>query len=630
MTRKTPSFKMLIACVIIVFGAQLSLPVYGQNWVGGAGDDFWSNAANWSPGFPVSPGSLVFANTIYTNSVNDRGSLTYNIEFGDGGPFRISGDSIRLGGLDSSGNVFDGSIVVGAATSIPHSIALNELILVSSSTISVIDGGAISVTSNISGASNLSKSGGGALTLAGDNSFDGLVSVSGGKLIVQSENALGSTISGSRVNSGATLAIEGGVALSPESLSLNGVGVGGKGALQNIAGDNTLTGGVIVESSSRINSMKDTLTIDVQSGHAIVSGHNRLDIGGEGNIVLKDSVSSNQLVWKDGNGVLTFDSGDSYIEAMNVGQGTVSLLEAASISGGSITVDEGAKLSVAVSSDVFQSEVFTSLHGRGEFVKTGTGSLTMNVGTNLWMGDISLFEGGLVFADRQWNNVRDTFVSRQSTLTVNGFLNSGYQDSFLNVEGTLSGTGFVANMDVLISGIHAPGSGVGAMKFSGVDLSYESGAKVHWGLFDNTTASRGRQYNAFDLSSGSLDFWGNTKLKLIFDSFGSNVDWTDTFWGSSQSWVVYDLEFASISNFSRFSIEGTDWLDKGGRSLSLYRPGSGFRLEKMNEDVVLRYDYGINAVPEPGALGLLSVLGGFGGFRLVKRYFRGRKFKANC
>jgi autotransporter-associated beta strand protein len=93
----------------------------------------------------------------------------------------------------------------------------------------------LTIYGNISDAPNLgangsaltvSGPGGGELTLAGNNTYRGLTTVTtGNTLIVQSSTALGSTLNGTIVKNGASLLTEGNLTIANEGLTIQGTGV---------------------------------------------------------------------------------------------------------------------------------------------------------------------------------------------------------------------------------------------------------------------------------------------------------------------------------------------------------------------------------------------------------------------
>src|SRR5207248_11587434 len=76
------------------------------------------------------------------------------------------------------------------------------------------------VSNPLAGAGNVVQSGSGTLTLGGSNTFDGQMLVNAATLSVASANALGSTVGGTVVASGATISLAG-VAVAGEPLRLD-------------------------------------------------------------------------------------------------------------------------------------------------------------------------------------------------------------------------------------------------------------------------------------------------------------------------------------------------------------------------------------------------------------------------
>ena len=87
------------------------------------------------------------------------------------------------------------------------------------------------VSSSIGGSYGINMTGYGRLVLAGNNTYSGLTTVRGGSVLnIQHANALGSTSSGTSVESYAALEIQGGITTAAEPLTLNGPGVNWSGA----------------------------------------------------------------------------------------------------------------------------------------------------------------------------------------------------------------------------------------------------------------------------------------------------------------------------------------------------------------------------------------------------------------
>ena len=111
----------------------------------------------------------------------------------------------------------------------------------------------------------VAKVGNGTLTLSGVSGHDGATTVQAGALRVTSVAALGSTASGTSVDSGAALELQGSITITNESLVLNGTGVSSAGALRNISGNNTWQGPIQLNNSA-------ALTIASDSGELKLKG----------------------------------------------------------------------------------------------------------------------------------------------------------------------------------------------------------------------------------------------------------------------------------------------------------------------------------------------------------------------
>lgn len=159
--------------------------------------------------------------------------------------------------------------------------------------ISVASGKAATISSVIAGNTGIKKTGTGELLLSGDNSFTGAVMVYAGKLNIQHENALGSTIGGTSVSSGSSLMFDGYPRTFPaEPLTINGTGTGNPGALRTTGEATakyvTWPGNITLGSNSTIGATmsKDTLLIS-----GVISGSYTLTKDGSGNLILTASNS---------------------------------------------------------------------------------------------------------------------------------------------------------------------------------------------------------------------------------------------------------------------------------------------------------------------------------------------------
>jgi len=125
------------------------------------------------------------------------------------------------------------------------------------------------LTPDGSSTAGLIKKGNGRLTLAGNNSYRGLTSITGGVLRASHNNALGTTDSGTTVSSGARLELQGGITVSSEPLFLYGRGLtsDGIGALLSTGGTNTWAGPVTLMGDGT-----NPTRIGASGGDLVISG----------------------------------------------------------------------------------------------------------------------------------------------------------------------------------------------------------------------------------------------------------------------------------------------------------------------------------------------------------------------
>ena len=111
---------------------------------------------------------------------------------------------------------------------------------------------------------NLTKSGGGTWVLAGAGNYVGVTNINAGTLIAVSSGALGAGgLDGATmtfVRDGATLALRGDITMN-EHLHVLGTGVGGVGAIRNLAGTNALTMTIGLDGDTTIGVNAGTLTL---------------------------------------------------------------------------------------------------------------------------------------------------------------------------------------------------------------------------------------------------------------------------------------------------------------------------------------------------------------------------------
>lgn len=440
-------------------------------------------------------------------------------------------------------------------------------------------------TALTSAGGSLTKSGSGTLTLGGGSTFSGGVAVNAGTLATNAAN---------RLPTSGTVAIAQGAALSlggNQSLAA----ISGSGAIQ--LGANTLTTGSATSTFAGSISGNGGLT-KVGPGTLTLSGSNTFK--GDttvtaGTLVLDSSTALDLFA------IVTTATGATLQVNQNIRIGAYEnngTLTGSGTLASAFTITNSGTLAAVIADDGGPSGVLKRTAGTSvlDAANTYTGQTRVQAGT-LTLGT----SGTLAAASSLIVDPAATFSTGGksqafSTAATNGTVALG--GGTLAVTQRLSGTGTIDG-SVVVTGEHAPGNSPGIQSITG-DLAYGSGASVAWELIDNTTTNSPIVFDQI-VVGGTLAFNAATALSLSFDSLGSAVDWSDPFWGSDQSWTIYDVA-GSTTGFSNLSISGTSWLDSLGSLLSESRPDASFALTQQGSDVVLTY----TAVPEPATLALVA------------------------
>ena len=231
------------------------------------------------------------------------------------------------------------------------------------------------LSGTVSGSGVLIKDGDGALILTGNNTYAGVTFVKAGVLSVRNTSALGRGPSGTQVNIGATLDVQGGLTIS-ERLAMGG-------NLHSLAGNNTWTGAIELFANSSMTVDENQLAID-----SVISSKPF------GNSVLVTHIT------KLGEGKLIFLKANTYAGFTDVSEGVLNIQNksALGMSGSGINATEVRTRALELQA-AFRSFAGMTINESLTLAGAGIenqGALRNIFGTNAWTGPVTLKNGAFI------------------------------------------------------------------------------------------------------------------------------------------------------------------------------------------------------------------------------------------
>jgi fibronectin-binding autotransporter adhesin len=278
--------------------------------------------------------------------------------------------------------------------------------------------GVVTIGSVLAGAA-YSKEGVGMITLSGDNTFTGTMSVNNGTLVAGHASALGDISGSTSVANGATLAIQG-VAVGAEAVTLNG----GSGAALSGTGTASLNGTVTLNAPS---------TIDVASSAALTLGSSS-GITSIGHVLTK--TGTGELITTATNSgfaaQLKINAGKFVVDDGTTGTGSIGNVT-------DVLIGTGAVLRFNRNNGVTFDK---PISGGGGLEKATAGILTLK-GNNTYGGETKVEEGTLQVGD----GTASGSAIGTGSLTVNGgaFLTFNRLED-LSLNSSLAGAGTLTKL----------------------------------------------------------------------------------------------------------------------------------------------------------------------------------------
>lgn len=486
------------------------------------------NSANALPGGIGNTGGL--SNLVLNGGVIGLGTGNFQrglgtgvtqVQFTGSGGFAAFGAdrTVNLGGASATATWASGSfvptasvLILGASTATNTVNFQNPIAFNSAVRTIQVDDGAAAIDATLSGllsgtgTSGLTKTGAGLVQVTASNTYIGATSISAGTLQLGSAGGgtntpLGTTGSGTTVNTGASLDLNGFTLGTSEGLTLNGTGISGSGALMN-SGVAATFSGLVTLGSTGVSIVGGAGTINLSNAGTITGATFGLTLGGaQGGTLTSILGTTTGSLTKADAGTWTLNGNSTYTGATTINAGTLVL-------GANNRIADGSALTVNGVFDMAGfNETVASLAGAGTVTSSAAGSITLTTSSTTSTTFSGIIENG--------SGTVGLTRSGSGTLTLSG------ANTYTGTT-TISGTGVIqlGASDVipntspitLSGGTLRTGSGVGFTESIGVlTLSATSTIALGTGVHTLTISnSSGATWGAFTLNISSWTGFGGT------------------------------------------------------------------------------------------------------------------------
>lgn len=485
-------------------------------WTGGSAvNDNWSTVENWQAGNVPTTGEpsslLIFPLAAVGPSINNIGEI------------RVVTMSVA-GGYDFTGA---GSITLIANSTLSVNSTTNvnlnmPIALVGQPTISVTGAGGLDLLGNISddgAAAGMILAAAGPVVISGTNTYDGVTAVNSGVIDITSNGALGDGPGGTTIANGASLRIAAGLNLANETVSIQGAGVGGIGALVFVGGTTTVNGLTLVAGlPATVNVLAGAVTVSNVTAAAPAAVHT-LSITNSGTIALNGALPTTTALNLSG-GATTFgipqpnittlalsngadlDVGASATVSGAISSGSAPASNPSTISGTTlnlagtnknITVAAGAAGAGGEANITNSDLVISATLTNGSFTKRGSGVLRLsgiNAGVAVTVAGGTLAGAGTLASI----NVTSGNLSPSGVFNVAGAVNLAQGTAIILPLGASANPAIAAGGVVNLTGT-SPSTGAVLQAYAGAGNTIITGSAVT-GIFNGRPNGAGITYNA--------------------------------------------------------------------------------------------------------------------------------------
>ncbi|WP_186789632.1 autotransporter-associated beta strand repeat-containing protein, partial [Salmonella enterica] len=227
----------------------------------------------------------------------------------------------------------------------------------------------------IGGSGKVEKSGDDTLTLSGSNTYTGGTLINGGTLVASNVEALGT----GDVTDDATLELNTGGDFD-NAISGSGQVVKSGDETLTLSGSNTYTGGTLISSGTLVANDVNALGTGDVTDNAVLE----LNTGGD----FINSIGGTGRVEKSGDETLTLSGSNTYTGGTTINDGTLVATSVDALGSGDVTDNATLELNTG-------GDFANNIGGTGSVVKSGDKTLTLS-GTNSYTGGTTINDGTLV------------------------------------------------------------------------------------------------------------------------------------------------------------------------------------------------------------------------------------------
>ncbi len=378
----------------------------------GTGTLTLSGANTYTGTTTINAGTLVVANNTALGTVAGGTTVANGATLALQGGITVGAEALNISGTGVGGdgalrnlggnNTLGGTVTLAANAEIQSdadTLTLSAANSVTGATrnLSVDGTGNTTINGTVTTTSGtLTKNGTGTLTLSGNNTYTGATAVNAGTLAVTANNALGTTVTGTTVASGATLDFRNVAYATTEAVTLNG------GALATSTGTSSFAGSVTLGANSNVDVGGTQLTLPGVIGGAGFGitklGNGTLVLSGNNTYTGATNINAGTLTAAGGNAI----PDASQVNLANVAGATLNLgasetignLSGGGAAGGNVTLGANTLTVNQTAATTYAG----TINGSGGLTKIGTGTLTL-AGANTYAGVTDINVGMLVAAN---------------------------------------------------------------------------------------------------------------------------------------------------------------------------------------------------------------------------------------